>query len=183
MVISAAIAVALVITALAAVYGVSVSNSEVHLRNTIGAKQRDNVSEYDNMWKKIAQTAKVTSAQKDALVEILQAHAEARRGGSSGSGSSVVTWLRESIPDVDTTTFNNLQNIIAGSRDRFTVRQKELLDLKRKHDTLLDSFPSGPLLATLGREKVDVVIVTSTRAKDRFAAGTDDDLGLSLDRD
>jgi len=160
---------------LASIHAVSIHNEEVQLRNVIAAKQKDNESEYDNMWKKIAQAATVTDAQKQALIEIFQAHAESRGGLS---GNAVMRWLEESVPNVDTTTFNNLQNIIVASRDRFTIRQKELLDLKQKHDTLLDSFPSGMLLTMLGRGKIDVTVITSSRAQRAFEGGTDDDVSL-----
>ena len=49
-------------------YGISLSNQEVRLRTTIEAKQRDNTSEFDNMWKKISQVAQVTDGQKRALL-------------------------------------------------------------------------------------------------------------------
>ncbi len=177
MVITSALVVAAITTALLITYAVSVNNSEVYLRNSIAAKQKDNESEYDSMWKKIAQAAKVTDAQKGALLEILVAHAEARSGNS---GTAVVSWLKESVPNVDTTTFNNLQNIIAASRDQFTVRQKELLDLKRKHDSLLDSFPSGVFLTLLGRNKIDVTIITSSKAQETFKTGTDDNVDIPI---
>lgn len=175
MVLTAALIIAFVTVSLLVTHMVSVNNSEVYLRNLIHAKQQDNVSEYDNMWKKISQAAKVTRAQKTALLEIFRAHAEAR-GGSSGN--AVISWLKESVPSVDTTTFNNLQNIIAAGRDNFTLRQKELLDLKQKHDTLLDSFPSGVYLSMLGREKIDVTIITSSRAQKAFETGRDDDVNI-----
>lgn len=175
MVITGVLVTAVVTTALLGTYAVSVNNSEVSLRNTISAKQQDNESEYDSMWKKISQAAQVTDAQKQALLEILRAHAEAR---SASSGGAVINWLKESVPNIDTTTFNNLQNIIAASRDRFTVRQKELLDLKQRHDSLLDSFPSGVILSVMGREKISVVIISSSRAEETFKTGTDDNIAL-----
>lgn len=177
MVITAVLVVVAIATALLIIYAVSVSNSEVFLRGSIAAKQKDNESEYDNMWKKIAQAAKVTDAQKKALLEILLAHAEARSGNS---GTAVVSWLKESVPNIDTTTFNNLQNIIVASRDRFTIRQKELLALKQKHDALLESFPSGIFLSMMGRQKVDVTIVTSRKAQETFKTGTDDNVDLPI---
>ena len=175
MVVVAVLGVMAVAGSLLAIYAASTNNAEVRLRHTIAAKQRDNESEYDSMWKKIAQAAKVTQIQKKALLDIFRAHAEARGGGS---GNAILKWVKESVPNVDTTTFNNLQNIIAASRDRFTMRQKELLDLKQKHDTLLDSFPSGALLSMMGRQKIDVTIITSSRAEKTSKAGKDDNLDL-----
>ena len=160
-----------------ATYVVSTVNAEVRLRNTIEAKQRDNQSEYDSLWKKISQAVEVTEGQKEALIEIFQAHAEARGGTSDGA---LLSWLHESVPDVDTGTFQNLQNIIAASRDRFAMRQKELLALKSDHDTAIESFPSGTILSLLGREPVDVTIITSTKAREIFELGEDDDVDLGM---
>lgn len=167
--------VGLIVTLMISTFVITTVNEEIRLRNVITAKQRDNESEYDSLWKKISQAAAVTEAQKKALIEIFDTHASARGGGGGGT---VVGWLHESVPDVDTTTFNNLQNIIAASRDRFAMRQKELLELKSAHDTVLDSFPSGPLLTAFGREKIDVAIITSTRAKSVFEERLDDELSI-----
>jgi hypothetical protein len=158
-------------------YAIATHNEEVRLRNAIAAKQRDNVSEYDALWKKIAQAAQVTDAHRKALLEVLTAYAEARGGGSDGG---IITWIHESVPDVDPETFRNLQNIIAGSRDSFAMRQRELLALAAEHDTLLDAFPSGAVLAMLGRERIDVTVVTSTQAQKTFEQGVDDAVELPL---
>ena len=129
-------AVGLLVLLILFMYGVSVNNKEVVLRNTILAKQRDNTNMYDKMWKTIAQTAQVTDAQKNALKEIFVAHAQAR---AVDSKNLLMAWIKESIPNVDTSTFNKLMAIIVGERDGFAMRQKELLDVKREHDILLES--------------------------------------------
>jgi len=152
-------------------------NREVALRTTIEQKQVDNTSEFDNMWKKISQVAQVTDGQKEAIKEILVGYANARSQGRDGSGS-FVNALHEAIPNIDTTTFNNLQNIIVGSRDGFTMRQKELLDLKREHDKMLRSFPSNIVLGMFGRQPIDVKIVTSSKTEKTFETGKDDDVSV-----
>lgn len=153
---------------------IGVSNREVTLRTTIETKQKDNTSEFDNMWKKISQVAQVTEGQKNAIMEIMVGYANARSQGRDGAGS-FVNALHEAIPNVDTTTFNNLQNIIVASRDAFTFRQKELLDLSREHTILLRRFPEGAILTFMGRKTIDVTIVTSSRTEKAFATGKDDD--------
>lgn len=173
------IGVGVVVLAVALVVGgmwVSYNNTEVRLRNTITAKSKDNQSEFDNMWKKISQVAQVTDAQKNALKEIFVAHAEARGGVSKGGANPLMTWLQESVPHVDTTTFNNLQNIITASRDSWTMRQKELLDLSREHNNALTLFPSSLFVGS--RPKIDVQIITSSRTDEAFKSGKDDDVDV-----
>jgi hypothetical protein len=160
-------------------YVTSTNNEEIRLRSAIFAKQQANVSEYDALWKKIEQAVQVTDAHRQALLEVLTTYVEAR---DRMSGGAVASWIREAAPNVDPDTFRNLQNIIAGSRDTFAMRQRELLSLKAQHDTLLHSFPSGPILSLLGREEVDVTIVTSTRAQETFERGVDDDVKLPFEK-
>jgi len=174
MVAIAAGVVLLIVVIVCGAFFVSTMNSEVKLRNTITAKQKDNESEFDNMWKKISQVAQVTDAQKNALKEIFVQHAQARNVG----GGTLMKWIHESVPNVDTSTFNNLQNIITGSRDAWTMRQKELLDLKREHDNLIDVFPGSMVCSILGRQKINVTIITSSRSQKAMQTGTDDDVDV-----
>lgn len=146
-------------------------NREVTLRTAIEAKQTANQATFDNMWKKIAQVAEVTEAQKNALKEIFVEHAQARTG--SGSDGAVMKWITESVPNVDVSVYKNLQNIITSARDSFTSDQLALLDLKREHDKLLLTFPSTLFVG--GRPRIEVQIVTSGRTQSTFATGKDED--------
>lgn len=156
----------------------STANRETDLSTAIHAKQRDNQNEMDKMWKTISQVAQVTDAQKNALMEIFTGYAQARADGKAGGGGSLATWIHEAVPNVDTSTFNNLQNIITAQRDGFAERQKELLDLNREHERLLQRIPSGWILSMMGRKSIEVTIVTSTRTEEAFKTGKDDDVNV-----
>lgn len=171
----------IVIGAFVGVYVVSTLNKETGQANALNAKQRDNQSELDNTIKKISQTGQVTVAQKEALKEIIVGHAEARSAGKQGG--SLANWIHEAVPNVDTSTFNNLQNLIAASRDRWTMQQKELLDLNREHDNTITMFPSSLVCSLFGRKKIDVTIVTSTRTVEAFKTGLDDDVNVFPKKD
>jgi hypothetical protein len=155
---------------------ISISNREARLRNAINAKQKDNTSEFDNMWKKIQQVAEVPQAKMASLKDIFVSYAQAR--GANTSGGSLATWVKESVPNVSDTTFENLMNIITASRDSWTQRQKELIDLSREHNNMLTTFPSGAVCSILGRQPIDITIVTSTRTDKAFQTGKDDDVQL-----
>lgn len=155
---------------------VTISNNEARLRNAIVNKQKDNTSEFDNMWKKIQQVAEVPPAQMAALKDIFNSYAQAR--GANASGGSLATWVHESVPSVDTKTYDNLMNIITGSRDSWTQRQKELIDLKREHDNIRTTFPSNVVCSILGRGEIDITIVTSAKSEKAFQTGRDDDVKL-----
>ena len=149
----------------------SASNQEVAIRNQAEAIQLDLHNELDNTTKKISQTAQVTQAQMATIKEIIIGNAQAR----GKSGGSLATMVHESVPDLAPTTpsFTNLQNIIAGARDRYAGNQKLLIDVKREHENLLSKIPSSWFVG--GRPHLKIVIVTSTRTEDAFATGVDDD--------
>jgi len=159
-----------------AAYVVGTYNSEASLKVTYDAKLKDNNSQFDNMWKKIQQTAQVTNEQKNALKDIFTSYAQARTG--TGDGGSLAKWTQESVPNVDTTTFKNLQNIITSSRDSWTENQRELIDLSRQYNQPLQTFPSNVILRCFGFTHLDPTIVTSTRTDNAFKSGKDDDTSL-----
>jgi len=168
----------MIVSAIMAIsYIVGVLNQEMAIRTTIEAKMRDNTSQYDNLWKKISQTAQVTDAQKEAIKEIVVGYANARSQGRDGAGS-FVNALHEAIPNVDVSTFKNLQNIITGSRDSFTMRQTELLDLNREHEKLIRTIPSSIICSMFNRGPINVTIVTSSKTEHSFATGKDDDINV-----
>jgi hypothetical protein len=154
--------------------GVGFHNSEVRLRNLIVNKQTDNKNQMDKMWKTISQVAQVTDDQKQALIEIYNSYTSGR--GSGGGG--LMKWVQEAVPNVDQSTFRNLQNIVTAERDGFAMRQKEILDFKREHDNLIDTFPNNIFAALLNRQKINVTIVTSSRTEGAFKSGVDDDVSL-----
>ena len=161
-----------------AIYGVSTYNTASRLHNLYDAKLVDNNSEFDNMYKKIAQTSQIPTAKKEALKEIFNGYATARTG--NGDSGSLMKWVQESVPNVDLSEYKDIMNIITGSRDSWTNRQKELIDIARQYNEMLSVFPSNLLLQVLGFKKIDPKIVTSTRTEQAFATGKDDDLDLNL---
>ena len=156
--------------------GVGFHNKEVQLRNLITNKQTDNKNEMDAMWKIIDQNAQVTVLQKNALMDIFNGYATARTGDDSSA--SLMKWIKETVPNVDQSTYTKLMNTITAQREGFKFRQKEILDFKREHDNLVTTFPNVIFATILGRHKIDVVIVTSTRTENAFKTGKDDDTTL-----
>jgi len=157
--------------------GISTYNRAQELQNLISAKQKDNTSEYDNMWKKISQVSQVTEKDRSTLMDIFVKHADARTGDG---GTPVMNWIKESVPNVSSELFVQLNNTITSSRDKWTMRQKELLDFKREHDNLRTQFPSNVVCGIFGIQEVKVVIVTSSKTEKSFETGKDDDVNMFL---
>lgn len=161
-----------------AVYGISTYNQAQRLHNLYDAKLVDNTSEFDNMWKKISQTAQIPNAKKDALREIFEGYASARTG--NGDGGSLMKWVQESVPNVDLSEYKDVMNIIVGSRDSWTNRQKELVDIARQYNEMRSTFPSNIVMMIFGMDKINPKVVTSSRTDKAFQTGKDDDVDLGL---
>lgn len=169
------VSLVLVVAVVLGIMTISTLNREGILRVTIEQKQKDNTSEFDNMWKKIAQTAQVSEKQASVLKDIFVSYADAR---TDKNGGALMKWVQESCPNVDTGVFNKLMDIITASRDAWTFRQKELLDLNREHEKMFAVFPSNIILGMFGRQRIDVKIVTSERTDKAFETGKDNSTEL-----
>ena len=55
------------------------------------------------------------------------------------------------------------------------MRQKELIDLSREYENLLQKFPSRIICSVLGFKSIPITVVTSTRTKEAMRTGVDDD--------
>ena len=158
------------------IYYVNTSNTSARFSVSIKAKQTDNTSEFDNMNKKIKQTAQVAPAQMDKLKEIFNTHAQAR--GAGQQGGSLALWIKESVPTVDAKTYDKLMDIITSSRNAWTMRQKEIIAMKESHDHMFVQIPSKWILSIAGHVPVDIVVVTSSATKEAFITGEDNDIEL-----
>jgi len=152
---------------------ISASNHEVMLRNQFNAVQKDLHNQLDLTNKKISQTAQVTQAQMESLKDIIVGNAQARAQQGKGSLAAMVT---EAVPNVDTSTYKTLMNLVAGARDTYAAAQTRLLDIKREHDNARLLFPGSFFLS--GRPELEVHIVTSSRTEDAFISGKDDDTSV-----
>lgn len=171
--------IALILAITIGVMYVGTSNTEIRLRNQINAVQVDNQNEFDNMWKKINQVVQVTDAERQSVENIIIGYAQSRAG--NGGNGTFINAVREALPNIDNSTFRNLQNIIVASRDTFTNRQTQLLDLKREHDNILMTFPGSIFVG--GRPQIEVTIVTSSRTQEAFSTGSDDNVDLGFSRE
>lgn len=140
------------------------SNTEIGLRNQIGAQQKSNEAVFDNTWKIIKQQAGIADNYKDAFKEIYPALMEGRYGNARGG--ALMSFVKESNPTFDTTLYSKLSNTVEAQRSIFTREQQKLIDINREHDNLLQQFPSSVFLSS--RKPIDIVVVTSSKTDDVF---------------
>jgi hypothetical protein len=148
---------------------ISTSNNEIRLRRAIEAKMEDNKNELSNMMQKISETVQISDRQAQKTLELVTGYAEAR-GGVKGGG--FINMLQEAIPGQNLTTYEKLLPIVTAARDRWTMRQKELIDLKREHDTVRTIFPSS--LVVGGRPEIKIVVVATSKATRAMETGIEE---------
>ena len=150
---------------------ISYRNAEIDLRNQIEAKQQECELIFDQVWKTISQQGQVTADYRDSFRNIFVDIMDARHKEGSGQ---LMNWIQEANPNFDPTLHAKLMNSIEEQRMVFTREQRELISLAREHKTMLQRFPSSLFLS--GRSPVDITLVTSTRTKESFRTGTDDNV-------
>lgn len=143
------------------------------MRNLIVAKQKANEVQFDNLWKTLTESFQITEAQNVAVKEIVVGYAESR---TNKRGGSLATLVHEQVPNVDknSETFQKLMNVVTSMRATWTRKQEELIDFKREHDNLIDSFPSSIVCSIRGKDKIDIIVITSGRTEEAFETGRDD---------
>lgn len=159
-------------------YSISAYNTAITLKTGYDAKIKANEADFDNLSKKISQTAQVSKAQLEKLKDIYTSYAEARTG--NGDKGAIMNWVQESVPNVDTSTMNNLQNIIVSSRNSWTERQKELVDISREYNTNLNTFPTNLILGVFGFQKINPLVVSSENTQKAFQTQQDNNTDLNF---
>jgi hypothetical protein len=155
---------------------VSISNTEIELRNSIGATQKSNEAVYDRVWKTISQSAGVTNAYKNGFREVFNDVMKNRY--QDGGQGRLMKWVQEANVNFDSSMYSRLMTVIESNRLDFEREQKRLLDLSREHNNTLQRFPNNIVLSILGRQPIAVQIVTSDKTNEAFSSGVDNDVEL-----
>lgn len=145
------------------------------LKNQYEMKEKDNHSEFDNMWKKIQQAAQVPEQKKEAFRTIFDSYAGSRSGNGGGQ---LATLVKEQVPSVDLSIYDKLMNIVTGSRDSWTARQKELVSIASEYNAVIAVQPWKSVLGWMGFERIEPKLITSERTERTFETGKDDDVSL-----
>lgn len=167
---SALIGLGLLITL---VMGISYSNQEIGLRADIEAKKEACKADFDAMWKTISQEAQITEDYRESFKKI---YPDLISGRYDNGGGQFMQWIQESNPEFKTSLYENLMVTIRSMRTDFATRQKELIGMVAEHKKLLKTFPSSIFVG--GRKEIDSEIITSSKTKEVYQTGEDNDVEL-----
>lgn len=149
------------------------SNKESRLRNQAEAQRKKIENVYDQMWKVIAQKAKVSDEYKNGFKDIYTGIISGRY--SQGDGT-LMKWIQESNPNFDASLYKDLMQSIEVERNNFTREQNVMIDLIQFHTNLLTLFPSKYFLSSC--KPIEYTVISSTRAKDVMTSGKDDNIDI-----
>lgn len=158
---------------------VSAYNYGADMETRLEAEMKNNEQILANYGKKIKEAAQIPSMQTDDLVKIFTGTLGARYG-SDGS-KAAFQWIKEQNPQLDQSTYRNLQNLIEGGRNKFENSQTKLIDIKRQYKKALRTFWQGMWLRVAGLPSIDldkIVVVTSERAVNAFETGREEALQI-----
>ena len=160
---------------------VSVTNTEITLREQTVHQVDVCEANHDKMFKVIAQMAKVPKEfMKQARESFKDIYPELMEGRYGNDGDMLMKWIHESNPQFDLNAFKglyeNLQIAIESNRQEFFVEQKKLIDLHREHKVYIQKFPQRIFLKD--KKEVEIVVISSTHTKQVFETGIDDNLEL-----
>lgn len=163
----------LVVAIVIALNLISWSNQEVALRQTVLAQQKVNATIFDKTWKVISQQAQVTDNYKESFKDVYKTIMNERYENSK---NVMFNWITENNPNFSSGLFEKLMVSIESLRAEFAMEQKKLIDLGRQHTTMIQQFPGNFIAGFLGREAIDLQIVTSEKTEDAFKTGQENDV-------
>jgi hypothetical protein len=144
-------------------------NAGNRYENLLEGFNRNNENILAQYGQKIAEAAQVPKMQSQDLKDLFSG-ANAARYGADGS-KAAMQWLKEQNPNLDQSTYVQLQRMIEAGRNEFTVSQTKLVDVRRQYETELGSFYRGFWLGVAGYPKKDLSkfdIVSTDRASEAF---------------
>lgn len=155
--------------------GVNVYNTHINLKTKIEAQQDVNKANFDAMWKKISQVSQVSDKYKAGLTEVLNAYTSGRK---TDSDQLLMNWIKEAIPNFDSSIYKQINNIVVSSRDDFFNNQKILIDLSRQHNQFIQKFPNNLFCGILNIQPIEIKVITSTKTEQTFETGKEDDIKI-----
>jgi len=171
----AAVVVGLIIMVIIAFVGTMNSYSRIEVK--AAALQTDNKNVLDNTRKAIREAASVSDKEVEALTNIITGYADSRGPNPDGGDNNIISMgmVTEAVPSItDIKTLGRLQNIVVAGRKDWQAAQTHLIEVKRRGDEMMAVFPSSLILSMVGKQPIDITVITSQETEGNFATGKDD---------
>lgn len=147
----------------------SAYNSGNRMEENIKATYDDNRNILSQYSTAIAEAAQIPAMQRDDLIKVAEAALEARYGADGAQ--AVFQSIQEQNPQIDSSVYTKLQQIIQAGRKDFETGQRKLREQVRIYSTALGSFPKGAMMKMVGYPSIslsDYDIVSDARTEEAF---------------
>ena len=167
----------IIIVALGTIIGVgsyfNYNNQEVALRKQAEA-QRDKVEGvHDAMWKIISQKAQVSQEYREGFDSI---YTHIISGRYSQGDGTLMKWIKEANPNFDSSLYKDVMDAIEVQRTQFKHAQERMIDIKRQHSTLCNTYPGRWFITN--QSEIEYTVVSSSQSKQVMETGVDDNVKL-----
>lgn len=146
----------------------------------IKAKYADNENVYAQGTQKVMEIAQVPAMYRDDLKEVFTAALQGRYGDNGSQAT--FQWLKEQNPQLDSSVYVKIQQVIEAFRTQFQNAQTGLLDQCRSYETNRGYVWAGFWLNMAGYPKADIdkmcTIVSTNKARQTFETKTDEGITL-----
>lgn len=149
-------------------------NTMVELDERVNAQYTSNQSSYDNMWKKFKEMTQVTDLQAEKMKDVYKDLITGRYNDTK----LLFKMVQENNPALDQSTFTNLQNEIASSRNAFNNKQNQIADIIREHNTYVRKNPITASICGYKVKDSKDFITTSEKTQKAFDTKQDDEVKL-----
>lgn len=149
-------------------------NTMVELNERINAQYSTNKSSYDNMWKKFREMTQVTDLQAEKIKDVYKDLI----AGRYQDPNLLFKMVQENNPQLDQSTFTNLQNEIASSRNSFNNNQEQITDIIREYNVYIQHKPITAKIFGYTERNTNDFITTSDSTEKAFDTKKDDEIKL-----
>jgi len=173
-IISIVITVGLVV--ILAIKAISFYNTSIGFEEQLSAIHTDT----QNVLSKVTKTRKfqgfTVGKYSDDIVRAIDASMSGRYGETGAKGAML--WIKEQNPEIDSSIYKQLNQVIEAGYTEFTDIQTRKLDVVRAYNTYLKSFPNNAFAYVLSFPKRDLdelsKIVTDKHTTKAFETGEEE---------
>lgn len=146
----------------------------INLEERVQAKYLSNQSNYDSMWKSMAEAVQITELQAEQFKDVYQDLIKDR----NQDANLLFKVIHEQNPQMDTSLYANLQQNISDNRKVFDNNQNALLDIIREYNSYVRVHPITAWLFRCEAIDSSQYITTSSQTSDAFETKQADAIDL-----